>query len=95
MIGSNLSMCQKIVFANFLIEEGPLKMVLEKGRPVTVKLIADVESLVMEDMRITTHDVEESFEIDYGTQGRSLHAFTIEILSNLQTFSITKYAGAC
>ena len=59
-------------FCDFLMEVGPLKMVLEKGRPVTVKLIAaDVESLVMEDMRITAHDVEESFKFDYGTEGRN------------------------
>ena len=41
-----------------------------KGRPVTVKtskLIADVERLVMEDRRITVHDIEESFDIGYGT----------------------------
>lgn len=39
-----------------------------KDRPVTVrtsKLVADVESFVLEDRRIAVRDVEESFEIGH------------------------------
>ena len=62
-------MCQKVVL-RFADGRGSVEDDARKGRPVTVKtskLIADVERLVTEDRRITVRDIEESFDIGYGT----------------------------